>query len=171
MKCPKGHEAVVIEKGATDLERDYLRCVTCGWTWRPGDEIALVKPPKTDSGGSMAYNLDPEKEEEVKALLKTHSQREIVKITGVAKNTITRIRNENLTESERVEFEKKSLLRGRNKRELKKVEGIISNIIPSGERGEVMENLLKKCSKCDQEKPATNEFFSKNKATKDSLEY
>lgn len=49
----------------------------------------------------MSNNLDPQKEEEIKALLKTDSIRKIVEKTGVAKNTITRIKNENLTEEEK----------------------------------------------------------------------
>ena len=92
----------------------------------------------------MSNFLKPEKEKEVKALLKTHSQREIVKLTGVAKNTITRIRNENLTEEEKADFKKQANIRGRNKKGLQKVGEIIPKIIPSEP---------KLCLKCLKDKP------------------
>lgn len=89
----------------------------------------------------MSNNLDAQKEEEVKALLKTDSVRKIVKKTGVAKNTISRIRNENLTEEERTKFKRLANVKGRNKRKLRKVgQNIPKNIssnkstgIPSGQ--------------------------------------
>jgi len=68
----------------------------------------------------VSNNLNPQKEEEVKVLLKDHSVREIVKETGVSKNTIKRIRNENFTDGEKVALNKQAQLRGRNQREIEK---------------------------------------------------
>jgi hypothetical protein len=79
-----------------------------------------VKPEAIDEE-TMPNYLKPEKEEKVKALLRTHSVREIVKKTGVAKGTIARIRNENLTEEEKAELKNRALIKSRGKRELGKM--------------------------------------------------
>lgn len=169
MKCPKGHEAVIKVKGATSLESDYLQCVMCGWTWKPGDDSISVKQIGNDSGGPMVNQLKPEKEEEVKILLKTHSIREIIKKTGVVSNTIARIRNENFTDQERAELKKSANIKGRLKRELEKDDSTSAKQI---KKEEVMEEKITKiCIKCKKELPATNEYFSKNKAAKDGFEY
>lgn len=145
--------------------------------------------PDGEGDDTMAYHLRPEKEKEVKGLLKDHSVREIVAKTGVAKNTILRIRNEDFTAGERKTLKKLSLIKGRNKRELEK-EGPgtdlqndrrnIHEIIPlnnSGEKGgqemtrtdKGKECTRKKCKRRGQILPF--EEFNKNKATPDGYEY
>jgi hypothetical protein len=80
----------------------------------------------------VSNNLDPQKEEEVKALLRDHSVREIIKETGVAKNTVARIMKENLTEEERKVLKKEANVRGRHKREnpLNKIQKKFTKRIP-----------------------------------------
>jgi len=113
MKCEHCGGAIIHEVGYfPNPPRDY--CHACG------RELKTV-----------SNNLDPQKEEKVKTLLKDHSIREIVKKTGVAKNTIARVRNENLTEEEKAEFKKRANVRGRNKRELKKGEPEIQTKLPA----------------------------------------
>jgi transposase len=106
---------------------------------------------------NMANNLSYEKEEEVKSLLKTDSIREIIKKTGVSKNSVTRIRNENFTEKERVEMKKRANVKGRNKRELKK----------EGGDKEMEEILTKDCRKCGP-KPIAE--FTKSKGASDGFD-
>ena len=136
---------------------------------REGDEEELV-----------SYHLDPEKEEEVKILLKTASVREIVARTGVAKATITRIRNENLAEGERAELKRRANVKGRNKRELER-EGPKTDLqndgrnipknIPSTDRGgkggqEIMTEQTQVCTnpKCPKPNPQLITEFNKNAA-------
>jgi hypothetical protein len=114
MKCEFCGGLIIHDEGyGLNEPRDH--CFSCG------------REPKSEV--IMANNLDPQKEEEVKALLKTHSVREIVKETGVAKNTIYRIRNENFTDQERAELKKSANIKGRNKREVEKGEGIKNLVI------------------------------------------
>ncbi len=159
--CPRCGGSLILDKGATPSE-DRLRCIGGDWSISRADAIEL----KNKKGGPMANRLSAEKEEEVKALLKTHSVREIEKETGVAGNTITRIRNENLTEEEREEIRRSANVRGRNKRELQKRIKDIS----SGEKEGVMNEKGKPCTKCKKEFPVTNEFFSKNRRNPDGFE-
>jgi hypothetical protein len=122
----------------------------------------------------MGNHLDPKKEEEVKLLLKTASVRQITAKTGVAKNTITRIRNENFTEPERAELKKTANVRGRSGGELKKSEptgDLQSNSIPTteldGKGGqETMSEQTQVCTnpKCPKPNPQPIGEFNKNAA-------
>jgi hypothetical protein len=141
--------------------------------------MACGREPKLGTE-DMSNQLDHEREEKVKALLKTHSVREITKETGLAKNTIARIRNENLTEAERATLKRSANIKGRNKRELKKKESRpdlqndgrnIPKIIPStnsdGRGGrKIMIEETKACQnpKCPKPNPQLIGEFNKNAA-------
>lgn len=168
MKCKYCWGLIILERGICGAP-DRLKCIACGR--EPKQESV-----ENNSGDPMANRLKAEKEEEVKTLLKTHSVREIVKKTGVAFNTITRIRNENFTKEERAEMKERANIKGRHKRELEKrkpmvVEQVILPDKIDSEKEGIMEEKMKTCTKCNKELPATNEYFSKNKATKDGLEH
>ena len=114
MKCKRCGGTIIHDLGdSLNGPRDY--CFSCGREPEKRGEV-----PDNEGEDTMAYHLKPEKEEEVRALLKDYSIREIVAKTGVAFNTIARIRNENLTEEERAGLKKRANVKGRNKRELKK---------------------------------------------------
>src|SRR4030065_13876 len=108
----------------------HWSCIMCGEVVYP-ERDGLPKSPQNipfaeiairGEGDKelMSYHLDSKKEEEIKKLLKTASVRDIVAKTGVASNTIKRIRNQNFTPEERAMLGRSSLIRGRNKRELEK---------------------------------------------------
>ena len=134
----------------------------------------------------MSNWLKPEKEEKVRALLKDYSIREIVGKTGVAKNTITQIRNKNFTEEERAELKKRANVKGRNKRELKKRElgadlqnngrNIPKNIPSTNSDGrggqKIMVEGTKVCMnpKCGRTNPQPITEFNKNAARPDGHE-
>ena len=154
--------------------RDY--CFSCGREPEKRGEV-----PDNEGEDTMAYHLKPEKEEEVRALLKDYSIREIVTKTGVASETIRRIRNKNFTEGEKAELKKRATVKGRNKRELEKREPNLQNDgqnipknIPSNNsdgRGgqEIMAEETKVCTKCGgPPKPITE--FNKNAARPDGHE-
>lgn len=130
------------------------KCMMCG------------RKPKTKE--TMSNRLNPEKEKEVKALLKDHSIREIVKETGVAKNTILRIRNENFTEKEKEEMKKRANVKGRNKRGLEEGEMKTTNQLKETKMNE--DQKTKVCSKCKRPVVLTEEFFSHNHSTPDGWE-
>lgn len=166
MRCPRCNGAIIHDQGdSLNGPRDY--CFSCGREPEKGGEV-----PDNKGEDTMAYHLNPEKEEKVGALLKDHSIREIVTKTGVAFNTIARIRNENLTEGERAELKKRATVKGRNKRELEKRESRADlqnggqNIPPtnSDEKGgqEIMAEETKVCTKCGVPKLITE--FNKNAA-------
>jgi hypothetical protein len=139
----------------------------------------VVETSKSDDGETMSNRLNPEKEKEVKVLLKDHSIREIVAKTGVAHNTILRIRNENFTKEEKAELKKRANVKGRNRRELEKRElgADLQNDgqnIPSTDRDgkggqEIMEKETKVCTKCGGPPKPISEF-NKNAARPDGHE-
>ena len=175
MRCEHCNGAIIHDLGdSLNGPRDY--CFSCGREPKKRGEV-----PDNEGEDTMAYHLNPEKEEKVRALLKDHSIREIVTKTGVAFNTIARIRNENLTEGERAELKKRATVKGRNKRELEKREPDLQNDgqnipknIPSNNsdgRGgqEIMAKETKVCTKCGgPPKPITE--FNKNAARPDGHE-
>lgn len=134
--------------------RDY--CFSCGREPEKGGEV-----PDNKGEDTMAYHLNPEKEEKVRALLKDHSIREIVTKTGVASETIRRIRNKNFTEGEKAELKKRATVKGRNKRELKK------NKTEQNDMRFLVNQKTKICSKCKTEKPLSE--FTVNSAMPDGL--
>lgn len=152
-------------------------CIMCGKLVYPV-EAGLPNDPQNipDNGGIMSNRLKSEKEEEVKGLLKTLSIREIVAITGVAKNTIARIRDENFTEAERATLKKSANVKGRNKRELEEREprtdlqndGPIIPLTNSDRKGgqEIMTQETQVCSndKCPKQNPQLIGEFNKNAA-------
>jgi hypothetical protein len=166
MKCKHCGGSIVLDPGDC-LNPKRLVCLACGRELKLGTE-------------DISNQLDHEREEKVKALLKTHSVREITKETGVAKNTIARIRNENLTEAERATLKRSANIKGRNKRELKKKESRpdlqndgrnIPKIIPStnsdGKGGQkIMTEETKVCTnpKCPKPNPQPIGEFNKNVA-------
>lgn len=135
---------IILEKGYGP-NPDRLVCLSCG------REPKRESPGNNDKETIMSNNLKPEKEEEVKTLLKTHSIREIVRKTGVSKNTIARIKNENFTDEEKKEMKTQSMVRAKNKGESEKV------FVPK----------MKLCLKCKKEKSVDD--FTINSATKDGL--
>ena len=148
MRCQHCNGLIIhVEGYGLNEPRDY--CFLCGRELKLEVEV-------------MNNHLNPEKEEMVKALLKDRSVRDIIKETGVAKNTIIRIRNENFTEEEKAELKNRANVKGRNKRELKKREFIEKNPMAEIEK--------KTCIRCGDKFLPTNKFFSKNKATPDGLE-
>jgi len=147
LKCEYCDGAIIYKLG-NSVEPGRTVCMACG------------REPKLETE-VMSNQLDYGREEKVKALLKTHSIREITKETGVAKNTIARIRNENLTDEEKIELKKIVNVKGRNKRELEKEK-------PKGKE-EKMEEETKVCSKCNL--PKSLDEFNKNKSISDGLEY
>lgn len=175
MKCQYCGGAVVLEKAYGPYPA-RLVCLSCG---------REVKPdfPKKD-GEDMSYHLKPEKEEEVKALLRDNSIRDIIAKTGVAYNTVKRIRNENLTAEERAEFKRQAMVRGALERGSKKIgqtaglqkEGRnIPKIIPSSEKTkEINKAATTKicpnptCKMGTKLQPLEN--FTKNRTTPDGLE-
>lgn len=151
-----------------------MKCEFCGGNivedqWNPfGGEKCMMcgRKPKTEE--TMSNRLNPEKEEMVKALLKDHSIRDIIKETGVAKNTIIRIRNENFTEEEKAKLKKWANVKGRNKRELER-----EDLEATEQRRETKVNEDQKtkiCSKCKEPMLLTEELFSHNHSTSDGWE-
>ena len=188
MACPKCNGRLVWqERSWTTAGEDpgHWSCIACGEVIYP-ERIGLpnvlkqVEIGKGEDKEPMSYHLDPKKEEEIKKLLKTDSIREIVAKTGVAKNTIMRIRNENFTKEERATLGRSSLVRGRNKRELEG-EGTrkdlqndgrnIPKIIPStdsggkgGQKNMIEETQVCMNPKCPKSNPQPIGEFNKNVA-------
>lgn len=177
MKCEWCGGAIIYRPG-NSVEPARNVCMACGR--EPKSTVAETS--KSDGGKTMSNRLNPEKEREVKAFLKDHSVRETVAKTGVAKNTIARIRNENFTEEEKSELKKRANVKGRNRRELKKREpkadlqndgrNIPKNIPPADSGGKggqaIMEKETKVCTKCGT--PKTISEFNKNAARPDGHE-
>ena len=168
MKCKRCGGTIIHDLGdSLNGPRDY--CFSCGREPEKRGEV-----PDNEGEDTMAYHLKPEKEEEVRALLKDYSIREIVTKTGVASETIRRIRNKNFTEGEKAELKKRATVKGRNKRELKKREPDLQNDgqnIPlnnSDGRGgqEIMTEETKVCTnpKCPKTNPQPIDEFNKNAA-------
>lgn len=182
MKCQYCGGAVVLEK-AYGPYPERLVCISCS-------REVKQDSPKNDGEEAMSYHLKPEKEEEVKALLETHSIREIIAKTGVAYNTIVRIRDETFTEQEKAELRKRATVRGASRRELRKRDPAadlqkegqnIPKIIPpalfsndSNKKGgqEIMTEGTKVCTnpKCPKTNPQPIGEFNKNAARPDGHE-
>ena len=188
MACPKCNGRLAWqERSWTTAGEDpgHWRCIACGEVIYP-EGIGLPNVPKQVEIGKeedkepVSYHLDSKKEEEIKKLLKTNSIREIVAKTGVAKNTIMRIRNENFTKEERAMMGKSNLIKGRNKREFEGEEPKkdlqndgrnIPKIIPSADSGgkggqEIMTEQTQTCTnpKCPKPNPQPIGEFNKNAA-------
>ena len=188
MACPRCNGRLIWEERSwTTAGEDpgHWSCKACGGVIYP-ERIGLPNVPKQVEIGKeedkepVSYHLDSKKEEEIKKLLKTASVREIVAKTGVAKNTIARIRDESFTKEEREKLKRSATIRGRNKRELEKgerktdlqnVDENIPRIIPPPELGgkggrEIMTEEKKGCTnpRCTQQNPQPIGEFNKNAA-------
>jgi hypothetical protein len=163
MKCKRCGGTIIHDLGdSLNGPRDY--CFSCGREPEKRGEV-----PDNEGEDTMAYHLKPEKEEEVRALLKDYSIREIVAKTGVAFNTIARIRNENLTEEERAGLKKRANVKGRNKREFVKRPQNIPQNISFREKEKKMNEKEKICTKCGPPPKSITEF-NKNAGRPDGYE-
>jgi len=179
MRCKRCGGAIIHDLGdSLNGPRDY--CHACG------REPKQVETKERDDKELMSYHLDSKKEEEVKVLLRTDSIREIVTKTGVASETIRRIRNKNFTEGEKAELKKRATVKGRNKRELEKRElgadlqnngrNIPKNIPSTNSDGrggqKIMVEGTKVCMnpKCGRTNPQPITEFNKNAARPDGHE-